>query len=80
MMRSAAKAMPIHFKIRIFAMPAFLRGPHAPASKALPFKGRVWVGMVLEGTSACDENHPHPSPPLEGEGEEPAIDAASETH
>ena len=35
---------------------------------SLPFKGRAGEGMVLLRSGTPDENHPHPNPPLEGEG------------
>jgi hypothetical protein len=33
-----------------------------------PFKGEVGWGMGFNGTSYGIETHPHPNPPLEGEG------------
>jgi len=35
---------------------------------SLPFKGRAGEGMVSASRSTRRENHPHPNPPLEGEG------------
>jgi hypothetical protein len=44
-------------------------------SEALPFKGRLWVGMGSSGEYRC-WTHPLPGPPLEG-GDKHRIDATS---
>jgi hypothetical protein len=49
-----------------------LSGKNQATDKALPFKGRVRVGMGLLARAAR-KTHPHPSLPLEGEGENMAL-------
>ena len=38
------------------------------ATRLLPFKGRIKVGMGLAPDASKNMTHPHPNLPLEGEG------------